>query len=332
MSIKNRIGRIFGKGGGNGSRFPEGEDWERKTIQQLAYAGLQEQRRARRWGLFFKLFFVGYLILLLVMGLPKQAEPVSGNYTAIVDLNGMIAQGRMASADNLIPALRDAFDSKAKAVILRANSPGGATVQSAYVYDEIMRLKKLHKNKKIYAVVTDLCASGCYYIISATDKIYANPSSLVGSIGVIMDAGFGFTDIMKKFGVERRVFTAGEHKDMLDPFSPLNPSDKKFVEDMLQKVHRQFIDAVKKGRGGVLKDDGTLFTGRFWEGETAKKLGLVDDFGSASYVAREVVGARKLVDFTRRQHWLDRLASSIGASMGNAIATHLGKNGLQSTY
>ena len=330
MSIKGRIGKIFGKDQGSG--YPGGEDWERKTIQQLAYAGLQEQRRARRWNLFFKLFFVAYLVLLLILSIPKEAEPVAGDYTAIVDLNGMIAQGRAASADNLIGALRDAFDSKAKAVILRANSPGGATVQSADVYNEIMRLKNLHKDKKIYAVITDLCASGCYYIISATDKIYANQSSLVGSIGVILDAGFGFTDIMKKFGVERRVFTAGEHKDMLDPFSPLNSSDKKFVENMLHKVHLQFIDAVKTGRGKALKDDGTLFTGRFWEGETAKKLGLVDDFGSTSYVAREVVGAKKLVDYTHRPRWLDRFANSIGASIGNAIATRLDNSSLQSSF
>lgn len=330
MNIKQQIGKLFGKR--QATQFPEGDDWERKTIQQLAYAGLVEQRRARRWNLFFKLFFVAYLVLLLVMSLPKEAEPVSGDYTAVVDLNGVIAQGRPASADNLVGALRDAFDSKAKAVILRANSPGGATVQSADVYNEIMRLKKLHKGKKIYAVVTDLCASGCYYIISATDRIYANQSSLVGSIGVILDAGFGFTDIMKKFGVERRVFTAGEHKDMLDPFSPLNPSDKKFVEKMLQKVHLQFIDAVKKGRGKVLKDDGTLFSGRFWEGETARELGLVDEFGSTSYVAREVVGAKKLVDFTHRQRWLDRIANSIGASIGDAIATRLNRGDLQSTF
>jgi len=330
MSIKDRVGKIFAKD--RGSNFPQGEDWERQTIQQLAFAGLQEQRRARRWSLFFKFFFVGYLVLLLVMSIPKEAETVSGNYTAVIDLNGMIAQGRAASADNLIGALRDAFGSKAKAIILRANSPGGATVQSADVYNEIIRLKKLHKDKKIYAVVTDLCASGCYYIISATDRIYANQSSLVGSIGVIMDAGFGFTDIMKKFGVERRVFTAGEHKDMLDPFSPLNPSDKKFVEKMLQKVHRQFISAVKKGRGKALKDNGRLFTGRFWEGETAKKLGLVDDFGSASYVAREVVGAEKLVDYTHRPRWLDRFASRIGASIGDAIATRLNNTSMQSTF
>jgi len=330
MSIKKRIGGIFGKH--REVDYPQGEDWERKTIQQLAFAGLQEQRRARRWNLFFKLFFIGYLVLLLVMSIPKEAEPVTGDFTAIVDLNGMIAQGREASADNLVGALREAFDSKAKAIILRANSPGGATVQSADVYNEIMRLKKLHKDKKIYAVVTDLCASGCYYIISATDRIYANQSSLVGSIGVILDAGFGFNDIMKKYGVERRVFTAGEHKDMLDPFSPLNPADKKFVEKMLRKVHMQFIDAVKKGRGTALKDDGTLFTGRFWEGETAKKLGLVDDFGSASYVAREVIGAKKLVDYTRRPRWLDRITNRLGASIGDAIATRLGNSSMQSAF
>lgn len=330
MSVREIMKRLFGTS--ENEALPEGEDWERKTIQQLAFAGLREQRRARRWSVFFRLFFVVYLVGFLVISLPNSPEPVAGSYTAVVDLNGVIAQGQEASADNLIGALRDAFESNAKAVIIRANSPGGATVQSAYVHDEILRLKKKYKTKKLYAVVTDVCASGCYYIIAAADKIYANQSSLVGSIGVILDAGFGFPDIMKKVGIERRVFTAGEHKDMLDPYSPLNKSDRAHVEKMLRAVHQQFIAAVKQGRGKVLKPDKTIFSGRFWEGETARRLGLVDDFGSAGFVAREVIGAEKLVDFTRHQHWLDRLARSLGASIGNAVATRMNQRGFQSIY
>jgi len=321
--------KIFG--GKKENRFPEGEDWERKTLQQLAYAGLEEQRRARRWNLFFKFFFAGYLLLLIILAnqSPVSESRPAGAYTALIDLNGVIAEGKPASADNLVAALREAFDSKAKAIIIRANSPGGATVQSAYVRDEIVRLRKLHEDKKVYAVISDVCASGCYYIISAADKIYANKSSLVGSIGVIIDAGFGFTEAMKKLGIERRVFTAGEHKAMLDPFMPLDKSDRAHVDKMLMAVHDEFIAVVKEGRGDVLKKDPVLFSGRVWEGKTAKSLGLVDEFGSASQVARDVVGAEKLVDFTRRQHWLDRLAGSIGASIGNALATRLEQESLR---
>lgn len=321
--------KIFG--GKKETRLPEGEDWERKTLQQLAYAGLEEQRRTRRWNLFFKFFFAGYLLLLIILAnqSPVSESRPSGDYTALVELNGVIAAGKPASADNLVGALREAFDSKAKAIIIRANSPGGATVQSAYVRDEIVRLRKLHGDKKVYAVISDVCASGCYYIISAADRIYANKSSLVGSIGVIIDAGFGFTEAMKKLGIERRVFTAGEHKAMLDPFMPLNQKDRAHVDKMLLAVHDEFISVVKEGRGKALKSSPELFSGRIWEGKTARELGLVDEFGSASQVAREVVGAEKLVDFTRRQHWLDRLAGSIGASIGDVIATRLEQESLR---
>lgn len=311
---------------------PQGEGWERESIQQLAFAGLEEQRKTRRWNLFFKFFFAGYLVLIFILA---NSSPVgdrrpSGNFTAIIDLEGVIAQGKPASADNLVAALRDAFDSKAKAIIIRANSPGGATVQSAYVRDEIVRLRKKYDSKKVYAVVSDLCASGCYYIISATDRIYANKSSLIGSIGVIVDGGFGFSEAMKKVGIERRVFTAGENKAMLDPFLPLNPKDRKHVDRMLRVVHEEFISVVKEGRGKALKPSAEMFSGRIWEGKTAKEMGLVDEFGSASYVARELIGAEKLIDFTRRQDWLERFTGTLGASIGNAIATSVGEKGYRS--
>ena len=301
------------------------ENWERDVITRLAFAGLEEQKKARRWSIFFKLFFVVYLLLLVILANFSSTSDVrpSGNYTAVIDLNGVIAQGKSANADNLIASLREAFESKAKAIIIRANSPGGATVQSAYVRDEIVRLRKLHEDKKLYAVVSDLCASGCYYIISAADKIYANPSSLIGSIGVIVDAGFGFADAMKKVGIERRVFTAGEHKAMLDPFMPLNPADRAHMNKMLRTVHEEFIAVVKEGRGAALKPTKEMFSGRIWEGKAALKMGLIDDFGSAGKVAREIVKAEKMVDFTRREHWLDRLAGSIGSAIGDVITTRM---------
>lgn len=326
--IKETMKKLFGLG--KKTDYPQGPDWERQSIQQLAFAGLEEQRKTRRWNLFFKFFFAGYLILIIVLAnsSPTGEKRPSGDFTAIVDLNGVIAQGKPASADNLVTALRNAFDSKAKAIIIRANSPGGATVQSAYVRDEIVRLRKKDETKKVYAVVSDLCASGCYYIISAADKIYANKSSLIGSIGVIIDGGFGFSEAMKKVGIERRVFTAGENKAMLDPFLPLNPKDQKHVDRMLRVVHEEFISVVKEGRGKALKPTAEMFSGRIWEGKTAKEMGLVDEFGSASYVARELIGAEKLVDFTRRQHWLDRFTGSLGSSIGDAIATKINEQGI----
>ena len=316
-------------GNGKDDSMTNKDNWERDVIARLAFAGLEEQKKTRRWNLFFKLFFVAYLVLLLILAnfsSTSDARP-SGDFTAIIDLNGVIAQGKPASADNLIASLREAFSSKASAIIIRANSPGGATVQSAYVRDEIVRLRKEHEEKKVYAVVSDLCASGCYYVISAADRIYANPSSLIGSIGVIVDAGFGFTDAMKKVGVERRVFTAGEHKAMLDPFMPLNKTDREHMDKMLRTVHEEFIAVVKEGRGTALKPSGEMFSGRIWEGKSALKMGLVDDFGSASYVAREVVKAEKLVDFTQRQHWLDRITGSIGSAVGESIGARLQQEG-----
>ncbi len=309
------------------------QDWQRDTMERILLASVDEQRKARRWGIFFKLFFAGYLVLILILALSDDIgeKPVAGKFTALVELEGVIAPDRIASADNVIAGLREAFKSKAKAVIIRANSPGGATVQSAYISDEVRRLKKKYPDKPVYAVISDVCASGCYYIISGADKIYANPSSLVGSIGVILDGGFGFTEVMKKIGIKRRLFTAGEHKGSFDPFSPLKPGDKRNVEKMLREVHQQFITAVRSGRGKALKETRDMYSGRFWSGETAKKMGLVDEFGSSSYVAREVVGADKIVDFTHRPNWLDRFASQLGASAGEALSASFKQTNLGPT-
>lgn len=298
------------------------EDWQRDALERLLFATLKEQRRARRWSIFFKLLFALLLILFIVSQFDHLlGEGLSGRYTALVDLDGVIDADGRASADNVITGLRAAFESKGTAgVILRANSPGGSPVQAGYIYDEIMRLRKKYPQIPLYGVVSDICASGCYYAVAATNKIYANPASMVGSIGVLMD-GFGFVDTLKKFGVERRLYTAGRNKGFLDPFSPVNPQQRVYLQRMLREIHQQFIDRVRAGRGKALKPDKDLFTGLVWTGEDAKKLGLVDDFGSASYVAREVIGAGDIVDFTPTQSVFDRFAQQIGAS----AAVHVGE-------
>jgi protease-4 len=307
------------------SQKPDQKDWEKQTMERILMASIDEQRKSRRWGIFFKFFFGGYLLLLLIIMVTADfdEEPITGNFTALVELEGMIAADRTASADNFISGLRAAFESKAKAVIIRANSPGGATVQSAYISDEVRRLRKKYPDKPLYAVISDVCASGCYYIVSGTEKIYANESSIVGSIGVLLDGGFGFTEVMKKIGIERRLFTAGQHKGSFDPFSPLPKEDIRQIEKLLKQVHKQFIEAVRTGRGKALKETKDMFSGRFWSGKTARDMGLVDEFGSSSYVAREVVGAERIVDFTYRPGWFDRFAGQLGASMGETISNSM---------
>jgi protease-4 len=302
------------------------EEWQRDIINRLAFASLNEQRRARRWNIFFRSLLFIYLFALLFY-IPTNWEETaitSGKHTALVELDGAIAANTKANADTLISGLRDAFKSKyTVAVILRANSPGGSPVQAGYVYDEIKRLRKKYPDKKVYAVITDICASGCYYIASAADEIYADKASIVGSIGVLMN-GFGFVDTMKKLGVERRLLTSGKHKGILDPFSPLKKDEVAHVQGLLDSVHKQFINKVKEGRGDRLAKDPDLFTGLFWNGDEAVKLGLVDGLGSSSYVAREVIGVDKIVDYTPRESYLDRFAERIGATVANVVITTMG--------
>lgn len=296
-------------------------DWERDLINRLAFAALNEQRRARRWGIFFKAILFIYLgtLLYFLSGEIGETGLGGGDHTALIEINGVIAADAQASADNIVTGLRAAFkDKHTKAVILRINSPGGSPVQAGYVYDEIKRLRKKHKDTKLYAVITDICASGGYYIAAAADEIYADKASLVGSIGVLMN-GFGFVDSMKKLGIERRLLTAGEHKGILDPFSPLNKVEQKHVQGILDGIHKQFINAVKEGRGDRLKDSPKLFSGLFWNGDEGVSLGLVDALGSSSYVAREIVGVEKIVNFTTRPNYLDRFAERIGATMANIL-------------
>ena len=300
-------------------------------INRLAFAAINEQRRTRRWNIFFKtLLFIYFAILLFYMPAIDTGSISHGDHTALIEIDGVIAADSHANADNMISGLRAAFkDKNTKGIIMRMNSPGGSPVQAGYVNDEIYRLREKYPDIKVYAVITDVCASGCYYIAAAADKIYADKASIVGSIGVLMD-GFGFVDVMKKVGVERRLFTAGEHKGVLDPFSPINPFERQHVQSILDGVHKQFIDVVKKGRSN-LKETPELFSGLYWNGEEGVGLGLVDGLGSSSYVAREIIGAENIVNFTPRINYLDRFAERIGASMAHVMTESFGLKAIGGT-
>lgn len=296
-------------------------DWEKKAIIKLAESGLHEQKRARNWGIFFKVLTFLYLITLLMM---FSSNDISSKkltkHTALIDLTGMIAEGEKSSSDNIVMALRDAFtDKNTTGIILRINSPGGTPVQAGYIYDEIIRLREKFPDTPIYAVISDMCASGGYYVAAAANKIYADKASIVGSIGVRMD-NFGFVDAMKKLGVERRTLTAGKNKALLDPFAPVDKKINKHMSSMLNSIHQQFINAVKKGRGDRLKQDVEgLFSGLIWTGEQSLDIGLVDELASAGYVAREVIGEEDIVNFTITDDLLDRLAKRVGATMASIL-------------
>ena len=306
--------------------------WEREVVTQLAEASLKEQRRSRRWGIIFKLLTFAYIGVVLFMIGEASLTTVSINekHTALVELTGVIADKEIASADHIVTALRDAFENEnAAGIILRINSPGGSPVQSGYIYDEIRRLRKENPDTSLYAVVTDICASGGYYIASAADKIYADKASIVGSIGVRMD-NFGFVDAIEKLGVERRTLTAGENKALLDPFLPENEETKAHVQNMLSEIHLQFIDAVKEGRGDRLDTSVEgLFSGLIWTGEAAVKNGLVDELASASYVAREVIGEETIVDYTVQEDILERFAQRLGSTVAQVISTQFFSPGLR---
>ena len=307
------------------------KSWQ--LLEKAVLAGVQEQRRARRWGIFFKILTFAYLFVALalfapVMDLQKQAAR-SENHTALIEVRGVIADKEEASADNIVSSLRAAFeDPKTKGVVLRINSPGGSPVQSSYIYNEILRLRAEYPATKVYAVITDLGASGAYYIASAADQIYADKSSLVGSIGVTA-SGFGFVGVMEKLGVDRRIYTSGQHKAFLDPFQPQKEDETVFWQGVLDTTHRQFIDSVKQGRGDRLKVAGhpELFSGLIWSGEQALELGLIDAYGNASQVAREVIGEKQIVDYTVQDNPFDRFAKRIGASVAENLAMWMGFQG-----
>jgi len=292
--------------------------WERDTLERLAFATLQEQRNSRRWRIFFRFAWLLLAVAVLWTGVEKSGMSASDPnlpHTAVVELKGEISDDSDASAEAIVSALRAAFeDQGSKAVVLLINSPGGSPVQAGIMNDEIRRLKTKHK-KPIYAVVEESCASAAYYIAVATDQIYVDKASIVGSIGVLMD-GFGFTGLMDKLGVERRLLTAGENKGFLDPYSPQSKTQRAHAQNLLNQIHQQFIQVVRDGRGDRLKETPEMFSGLFWSGQQAVELGLADGMGSLDYVAREVVKAEDIIDYTRHDNVAERLAKRFGAAMG----------------
>lgn len=297
--------------------------WERATLEKLAFAALNEQKATRRWKTFVRLSWLAFFVFLVWFALQRGAATtnVSAPHTAVVEIKGEIADGADASAEFVNAALRAAFeDEGAQAVVLLINSPGGSPVQAGMMNDEIVRLKAKYK-KPVYAVVEETCASAAYYIAASADKIFVDKASIVGSIGVLMD-GFGFTGLMDKLGVERRLMTAGENKGFLDPFSPQTEQQRAYAQTMLNQIHQQFITVVKNGRGKRLKETPEMFSGLFWTGQQAIDLGLADQLGSLEYVAREVVKTEEIIDYTRRENVAERLAKKFGAAIGDgAIRT-----------
>jgi protease-4 len=287
------------------------------ALETLGRELLLDRRRDRRWRIFFRLLWLLLMVLLvmIILGSRGGAASPSGPHTALIEVRGEIAPDSEASAERITSALKAAFEDRhSQAIVLRINSPGGSPVQAGIVNDEIQRLKAKH-GKKVYAVVEEMCASGAYYIAVAADEIYVDKASLVGSIGVLMD-GFGFTGAMEKLGIERRLLTAGENKGMLDPFSPQNDKETAYAKAMIEQIHQQFIAVVKQGRGKRLQENKDTFSGLFWNGEEAVRLGLVDKIGNIDFVAREVVKAEEIVDYTTHDNVAERLAKRLGAAMG----------------
>jgi protease IV len=300
----------------------DGQQWERELVTRLATAGLKEQRRARLWGIFFKLLAFAYVTLLLVMFVDWEgrADLAGGKkHTAMVEVSGLIGPGSDASAEKVTLALQAAFkDKNTQGVVVRINSPGGSPVQSQTIYDEMRRLRQKYPEVPLYAVVEDICASGGYFVAAGADRIYVGKASIVGSIGVLMN-GFGFTGLMDKLGVERRLITAGDNKGMLDPFSPLDEKDKQHVKQMMNDIHEQFIGVVREGRGKRLKESPELFSGLIWTGQKSVELGLADGIGSLEFVAREVVKAEDIVDFTQKDNLAERFAKRLGSGAAEAL-------------
>jgi protease-4 len=304
---------------------PRESGWERATLEKLAFATLEEQRLARRWRNALRFAWLGFLVVVFWVGVSRSgpSQDVSLPHTAVVEIKGEIASGAEASAELIGSALRSAFeDEGARAVVLLINSPGGSPVQAGIINDEIRRLKAKHQ-KPVYAVVEESCASAAYYIAVAADKIFVDKASIVGSIGVLMD-GFGFTGLMDKLGIERRLMTAGENKGFLDPFSPQTDKQRVFAQSMLNQIHQQFIQVVRTGRGDRLKESPEMFSGLFWSGEQAIQLGLADQLGNLDFVAREIVKAEDLVDYTRRENVAERLVKRFGTAMGDAAVRAIG--------
>lgn len=290
---------------------PVNPEWERQLIEGLAFAALREQRRTRIWGIFFKSLAFIYLFMLFFAAtdwIQDSAVKISEKHTALIELNGMIMPDSISNADNINASLRSAFkDKNTQGVILRINSPGGSPVQAGYINDEIRRLRAKYPDIPLYAVIGDVCASGGYYVAAAADKIFVDKASLVGSIGVLMD-GFGFSGTLDKLGIERRLLTAGEHKGFLDPFTPLDPKQREHATSLLGEIHEQFIRVVQDGRGDRLKETPELYSGVIWTGQKSIELGLADEMGNAEYVAREVIRAEDIVNYSKRESLIDLFA------------------------
>lgn len=300
--------------------------WEREVLENLAFAALKEQRASRRWSIFFRLVTLAVIVFGMWIAFSSlkggEAEPV-GPHTALIEIDGAIESGGLGSADSVIPALNRAYsDDNAVGVVLRINSPGGSPVQAGMINDEIARLRKEFPRKPLYVVVDEICASGGYYIAAAADKIFVNKASIVGSIGVLME-GFGFTGLMDKAGIERRLMTAGENKGFMDPFSPQTAKQKNYAQEMLDEVHQQFIDVVRQGRGKRLKETPETFSGLFWSGSKAVEMGLADGFGTVDTVARDEFKAEEVVDYTQHEGLSERLLKKFGGAVGTAAMASL---------
>jgi protease-4 len=303
--------------------------WERKTLERLAFAALEEQKARRRWGIFFRILGFAYLLVALFVVVDWGSETGhQERHTALINLHGVIEAKGEANAEDLVAALNAAFEEKHVAgVILRINSPGGSPVQSSLINDEIRRLREKHPDKPLYAVVEDMCASGGYFVAVAADRIYVNRASVVGSIGVLM-SGFGFTGTMDKLGVERRLLTAGENKGFLDAFSPQVPRQTAHAQALLDDIHKQFIDVVRAGRGKRLKETPEMFSGLMWTGQKSVELGLADDFGSVDTVARDVIKAEKILDYSVKENIAERFAKRLGAGAVGTLWQGLSSGGL----
>jgi len=307
------------------------KNWEKQTIEKIAMESLLQQKNSRRWSVFFKLVSLIYLgwVLFFVLASSNNSTIATGDFTALISLSGEIGVDSEVSATNIKSSLRDVYENPGtKALILAINSPGGSPVQSGIINDEINRYKSLHPQIPVYAVIEDICASGGYYIAVAADKIFVDKASIVGSIGVLMN-GFGFDKVIKNLGIERRLIISGENKAILDPFLPVQPKQKEFMQDLLKEVHNQFIEVVKKGRGNKLAPNPEIFSGLFWSGESAINLGLADGYGDIDLVAREVVGHEKIIDFTNQSNFADRFAKKLGASIGSSFRNDILNNNLK---
>ncbi len=301
------------------------QGWERDILEKLAFATLKEQRARRRWTIFFRFLALAIVLIVLFQAFDFGSADMesSGTHTALVEIDGTIESGGSGAADTVIPALNRAYeDAGSVGIILRINSPGGSPVQAGMINDEITRLRKAYPKKPLHVVVDEMCASGGYYIAAAADKIFVNKASIVGSIGVLM-GGFGFTELMEKVGVERRVMTAGENKAFMDPFSPQTEQQKSHAQSLLNEIHQQFITVVRNGRGKRLKETPDMFSGLFWSGSKAVELGLADGFGTVDSVARDELKAADIIDYTQHEGLPERVLKKFGAAAGEGAVKSL---------